>query len=170
MIVYRDVVVGVRKRTLWYQYGLDKPQGPIDAPDTDLDPKRAVLDTRYRWLADRALREPGIPVPPASHKLVLLFTRGWDRKILNEDELLGGLREAYAPRGYQVRKVAFEKSTSRDLVALLQRAHLVVGMHGSMLSLAGLAEKTAHTASPRKTTASTPGCRNYEPVSNIALG
>lgn len=139
--VWEDVVVGLRKSTVWYDYGFKQHQKPVDSSDADLANRRKAVNKASNWLSTRILREPGF-APPVKRQ-VLLFDRGANRKIVNSDELLGSLKAEYEPRGFEVRRVMMETHAQRELAALVKSADLIVGMHGSMLALGMLSENAA---------------------------
>eukprot|EP00045_Choanoeca_perplexa_P010109 m.101067 g.101067 ORF g.101067 m.101067 type:complete len:555 (-) comp15157_c0_seq2:41-1705(-) len=123
VICYRDVTLGLSKRTTWYDYGFDRPQGPI--PGKALD---ATIVHRYAAFVRERLSLP----KPKPNGLVVLFSRTRNRFILNENELIKRFKSDLKRRVVVVR---METHSFRDQVELLSQADAAVGMHGSILIL-----------------------------------
>ena len=80
--VLKTVTAGLSNKATWYQYGFSKPQGPIDRKTVSGDDVRQVS----QFLLRRArVRKPDAPAD------IVIFSRTRNRRIVNEDELLGTL-------------------------------------------------------------------------------
>ena len=78
--VLKTVTAGLSNKATWYQYGFSKPQGPIDRKTVSGDDVRQVS----QFLLRRArVRKPDAPAD------IVIFSRTRNRRIVNEDELLG---------------------------------------------------------------------------------
>lgn len=137
--VWKDAVIGLRKNTIWYDYGFKEHQHPVDVKPSDIVARKESVGKAVNWLSNRALQEPG-PAPPTKRQ-ILVFDRQFNRKILNVDELIKKLSSEYEPRGLEVQKVMMETHSQRQLVALVKSADLIIGMHGSMLGLGMMSQK-----------------------------
>lgn len=124
---FSDVYVGITKATTWYQYGFREPQGPI--PGHTVTAHEITMFTRY--LKDR-LETHSITVPNGKDYIVL-FTRKHNRLILNEVDLTLAL---VTQLRVKVITVGVETHSVAEMVAILSKAAVLIGMHGSLLSLA----------------------------------
>ncbi|KAJ3046071.1 Protein O-linked-mannose beta-1,4-N-acetylglucosaminyltransferase 2 [Rhizophlyctis rosea] len=141
---FRDAVVGNSKLTTWYQYGFDKPQGPIE--------DKAVNGMHVREVAEWFVRRLGLPVgededynrfidkpqpePPGNSvdyigtDLIVILSRKSNRLIINEEELAAHLTKEF---GMETKFVRNEDLSFDDQIRVLRRARMVIGMHGSIL-------------------------------------
>jgi hypothetical protein len=76
----QTVTAGLSNRPTWYQYGFSKPQGPIERKAVDGDDVRRVA----RFVVRRAR------LRPLKNRVdVVVFSRSRNRRITNEDGLVG---------------------------------------------------------------------------------
>jgi len=84
----QEATAGLSNQATWYQYGFGRPQGPTG--------NRAVTGEDIRVVANFILERAAIH-PPEEPIDIVLFSRTRNRKILNEDELLGGATHLKRP-------------------------------------------------------------------------
>ncbi|KAJ3055011.1 Protein O-linked-mannose beta-1,4-N-acetylglucosaminyltransferase 2 [Rhizophlyctis rosea] len=182
---FRDAVVGNSKLTTWYQYGFDRPQGPIE--------NKIVNGMHVREVAEWFVRRMGIPlgededynrfVGKDEDKLVevgkagkdldyigtdviVILSRKSNRLILNEKGLAKHLEKTY---GMEVKFVRNEDHSFDEQITILRRAKMVIGMHGSILVMGMFCRRgtvlvevypfgvPAHHYTPYRTMANLPG-------------
>ena len=125
-ICFTDAVVGLSKHTTWYQYGFEKPQGPIqDSNVSATDIHRFCSFVRTRLNISENNESNG--------NLTVLITRKYNRLILNEFNLSFVLAQTLHTK---VLTMAIETHSMTELIAAVSRAKVLIGMHGSLLSLA----------------------------------
>lgn len=153
LVCFRDAHLGMHRPTTWYDYGFDKPQGPIANKTVSGHALRRAAD--YLRAGLRAESESTEPV-------IVVFSRGRNRRMLNEAALAAGLAQRF---GLAAEVVSLETHTLRQVIQLLGRARLAVGMHGSILITAlflrpgaGLVELFPYAVPPE----------NYTPYRTLA--
>ena len=124
-ICFADVYVGLSKETRWYDYGFDQPQGPIKGHKvTAQQIKPAVEFLKARM---------GIIASGSSGKEAVILSRRHNRLIVNEAELSV---ELAATLGVRVWTLSLEEMSLEEIIKRISSAAVVVGMHGSLLTLA----------------------------------
>jgi len=123
---FRNAYVGISKYTTWYQYGFIEPQGPIQ------DIKLTADDIRHfcRFLC---MQLNITEVPSNSERIIVLLSRRYNRLILNEIELTFALAQNFHQK---VVTVAMETHSLTDMIRLVSKSSILLGMHGSLLALA----------------------------------
>ena len=123
---FKDAYVGISKATTWYQYGFREPQGPIPGSQvTARDVKQFTTYLKSRLGTD-------FMQVPNGQNYIVLFTRKHNRLILNEVDLTFALvRELKI----KVLSVGVETHSVSEIIAILSKASILMGMHGSLLSL-----------------------------------
>lgn len=124
----KDALIGTSKIMMWYQYGFgNQVQGPIkDSTASRVELAKAAADIRAFF---------GVATyPKDQRRLAVILARRRNRRILNEDQL----EECLSQNHFQVRRVSLEKNSLKELVEIFSKAHVLIGMHGSLLGLAGL--------------------------------
>lgn len=128
-ICFTDAIVGLSKHTTWYQYGFAEPQGPIRNHNvTSWDLRRFGRFVKSRL----KIGEPEEHDEPNTQTTVLL-TRKSNRLILNEFDLTLALAQSLHMK---VITMAIETHSLTDMITALSMATVLIGMHGSLLSLA----------------------------------
>ena len=123
----RNAYTGISKSTTWYDYGFSKPQGPID--------NYKVTGSVIHGLAKYVLKQfhSSDEIEPSSAEYLVLLTRQQNRKILNEVDLT---LEIVQKLGIKVLNLNFEMFEFSKIVSLVHHSKGIIGMHGSLLSLA----------------------------------
>ncbi|XP_013383567.1 protein O-linked-mannose beta-1,4-N-acetylglucosaminyltransferase 2-like [Lingula anatina] len=152
LVCFQAATVGISKQTTWYQYGFKEPQGPL--PHVEIN---ALEITQFTAFMKRRL---GISDGPLSEKIIekqtygadsdktsseeqyikqsdqqniiVIFSRKQNRLILNEVELSLSLAEKF---NMQVISVSMETHTLSEMIVVVSRAKIAVGIHGSLLIL-----------------------------------
>jgi protein O-mannose beta-1,4-N-acetylglucosaminyltransferase len=152
VICFADLIVGNSKEATWYDYGFfAEPQGPIEGGD-----KKKKLDGfKVREAADYLLNYYGIEGAKEavvlktlkgiasrrtpSDKLatqsfyISIFSRTKDRLILNESDLARQLEQAF---GLPVKLVQLENLGFNEILQIMSRTLIGIGLHGSALIFA----------------------------------
>uniref|UniRef100_T1IYY5 Glycosyltransferase 61 catalytic domain-containing protein n=1 Tax=Strigamia maritima TaxID=126957 RepID=T1IYY5_STRMM len=124
---FKDVYVGLNRNTVWYQYGFTEPQSPwVNRTVTAMDIQRF---TSYvtSFLAGRLLPStcPAIP-------LTVLLSRKNTRLILNERQVTEMIEQQTITT---VITLSLDDHSLVDLIAHIQCAKILIGMHGALLVL-----------------------------------
>lgn len=150
---FKRAIVGNSKRTSWYQYGFSSPQGPIPEKNVSGYHVREFSD----YMIDRSIqhyRSGKIHLMNSNPKdvetnilfnlfkqkhsgyesddLIVVLSRSENRLILNEEELKNRLEEKFRLRTLYLR---MESHPIEEQIDVMRRAKIVVGMHGSILSM-----------------------------------
>ena len=123
---FRQAYVGISKYTTWYQYGFVDPQGPVHDITVTADDVRHFchfLRTKLNMTEDLS----------SSERIIVLLSRRYNRLILNEIELTFALAQNFRQK---VITVAMETHSLKDMIYLVSKASILLGMHGSLLALA----------------------------------
>ena len=124
-ICFVDAYVGLSKETRWYDYGFDKPQGPIK------DHKATARHIRPAAEFFRA--RLGISNSQSDAKEAVILSRRHNRLIVNEAELSF---ELAANIWVQVRTLSLEDVPIEEIIKRVSSAAVATGIHGSLLALA----------------------------------
>lgn len=177
-ICFEDVVIGNSKEGTWYDYGFFRePQGPIakTGPNGAVVREAAEYLLKFynvpRWnekevarLMGRLARGPLHPADRANRRYyVSVFSRTRDRLILNERELLKRLGTQY---GLPVQLVQLERLDFGEIVEIMSRTVVAVGLHGSALIFAMFMPRRAVLV--EMFPYAVPG-ENYSPYRTLAL-
>ncbi|EGD77857.1 hypothetical protein PTSG_12894 [Salpingoeca rosetta] len=137
---FSSLRVGISKRTTWYDYGFEHPQGPLPSKDVDGRDLRVFarfLISKLEQLAPAAASSSSqvsssSVSPPAirPQSPIAVFSRTRNRFILNEAKLIRTLRAAFH---VPVVVVRMETHTFEEQVAILSTCRAAIGMHGSMM-------------------------------------
>ncbi len=123
---FRDAYVGISKETTWYQYGFREPQGPIPHHTVT-----ALQINQFTSFLKHKLNTSNLFVPNGNSYIVF-FTRKHNRLILNEVELTFALVREFKMK---VLSMGAETHSIAEMIAILSKATILIGMHGSLLSL-----------------------------------
>lgn len=129
-ICFTNAIVGLSKYTTWYQYGFAEPQGPIQNHNV------TAWDLRRfgRFLKSRLnITETEERYEPSTARTAVLLTRKSTRLITNEFDLTLALAQSLHMK---VITMAIETHSLVDMIGTLSTATVLLGMHGSLLSLA----------------------------------
>lgn len=149
-VCFSDVVVGNSKANTWYQYGYKTPQGPLPKQASGWEIREAAKhilrrlglpphwqDTREiqtKFMRHALSQQGSIPEWITRSDLAVgIFSRRTNRLILNEDDLLRRFQERF---GLPVRFLRMEDHSLSELIALLQKTPIAIGMHGCLFTLA----------------------------------
>jgi len=123
---FREAYVGISKYTTWYQYGFVEPQGPV----RDI---RVTADEIRHFCHFLRMELNITEVPSNSERIIVLLSRRYNRLILNEIDLTFALAQNFHQK---VVTVAMETYLLRDMIYLVSKSSILIGMHGSLLALA----------------------------------
>ncbi|XP_077982442.1 protein O-linked-mannose beta-1,4-N-acetylglucosaminyltransferase 2-like [Glandiceps talaboti] len=125
LLCFRTLFVGMSKSTVWYQYGFNKPQGPVD------DIK--ITGTQIKHFSDFVRRRLNIrDEKDDSDEFIVILSRKINRLILNEAQLMFALIQEF---GMKVITVSQETHTIKEQIHIVSKAFILIGVHGSLLSL-----------------------------------
>lgn len=124
---FKDVYVGLTKSTIWYQYGFSKPQGPI----SDIMLGAPEIRKFTNFIISRN-NFSAIDTYNKSHHYGILLSRKQNRIIINEIDLSIALAREFNMRIFIV---GFETHSLSEIIALVSKSLLLIGMHGSLLIL-----------------------------------
>jgi len=155
-ICFRDAVLGNSKLGSWYSYGFLKPQGPIPNKKVSgllirevasylirrfhlplwnensirgiLGDLRVIIEGRRK----NGGRRDSLFKNLSDHHYITIFSRKFDRLILNEDDLAKELQRNY---GLEVKFVRIEDMHLLEQISILKNTVVAMGMHGSALIL-----------------------------------
>jgi len=123
---FRKAYVGISKYTTWYQYGFVEPQGPIH----DI---RVTADNIHHFCYFLRMQLNITEVSSNSERIIVLLSRRYNRLILNEIDLTFALAQTFHQK---VITVAMETHSLKDMIYLVSKSSILLGMHGSLLALA----------------------------------
>lgn len=115
--------VGLSKATTFYDYGFRRPQSPIQRSEE----QSLLISKTVRQLSDHL-----IPVDECPLNYVILISRQFNRKIVNELELIELLAN------YTKLSVVVVKDLDNNFESILEKmvcTRLLIGIHGSALVL-----------------------------------
>ncbi|XP_072024145.1 protein O-linked-mannose beta-1,4-N-acetylglucosaminyltransferase 2-like [Amphiura filiformis] len=142
LVCFEDVFLGLSKQTTWYQYGFDRPQGPLANSKVTATEIRVFTNAFLESLnmsngnqEDHQLRGQA-QIPKGQSKVkgqnqACLFTRESNRLILNEADVISTIAQHFDT---ELSSNLYKNSLSM-LLQNIQKCKLVVGMHGSLLAL-----------------------------------
>lgn len=178
VICFEDLIIGNSKEATWYDYGFfSEPQGPIGG-DKKLDgfKVREAADYLLKYYGiERAKEEAVIKTMrrissrSPSDKLtsrsfyISIFSRTKDRLILNEADLAKQLELRF---GLPVKLVQLENLGFNEILQIMSRTLIGVGLHGSALIFAMFMPR--HAILLEMFPYSTPG-ENYVPYQTLSL-
>ena len=130
---FSNLHVGLDKTTIWYDYGFFQHQHPL--PKSIVETER--IRRSFKEFTGQVLSE-GVKIK-CDEKYTLLVSRGYTRKILNEDELITFI--SFKTDG-KVLTVDLESDVSfQTLAKKFHCASIIISMHGSALIFALFAKK-----------------------------
>ena len=124
---FKNIYVGISKSTTWYQYGFRQPQGPL--PSIHISAHEIRQFTEYLKKRLHSDRRDSLP----TQEYAVLLTRKHNRLILNDLDLSLVLATQLK---LKVMAVGIETHSLAQIVSMLSKASVLIGMHGSLLSLA----------------------------------
>ncbi len=176
VICFDELIIGNSKEATWYDYGFfAEPQGPIGG-DKKLDgfKVREAADFLLKyygidWVSEAAVLKTmkrvanRKPTDSAPAFYISIFSRTKDRLILNEADLVKELERRF---GLPVRLVQLEKLAFNEILQIMSRTLIAVGLHGSALIFAMFMPR--HAILLEMFPYSTPA-ENYLPYQTLAL-
>ena len=177
-ICFENAIVGNSKEGIWYDYGFyDEPQGPIS---------KKSIDGKYVVETANFLRNYyGLNLPRKSdikillkeissrkrndmHKIsrdhyISIFSRTIDRLILNERDLMHDMEKTF---GLPVKLVQLEMLKFNEIIELMSKTVVSIGLHGSALIFAMFMPKNSILI--EMFPFAVPG-ENYSPYRTLAL-
>ncbi|KAJ3083777.1 Protein O-linked-mannose beta-1,4-N-acetylglucosaminyltransferase 2 [Quaeritorhiza haematococci] len=148
---FSELIVGPRKTTTWYQWGLGQPQGPLMQWGREAVNGYWIREATDWLFAQSLLQQNSTSPTPSSTPsttdleeavqpdLILVFSRTRNRIILNENDLLSTLSTSFPDLKAQFLRM--ENTSLFDLWKIIRRARVIVSMHGAMLAFAMFAPR-----------------------------
>ena len=144
MICFKDAVIGNSKRYVWYQYGFKLWESPTNHTITVSEISSAFRklvgigsDGNLQFLKARKQFYNNVKKRrqhETDNLQAVVFFRKSTRLLLNYEELAGALRVEFK---IQVKKLALEDVSPEAMILEMQKTAIVVGMHGSLLTMIG---------------------------------
>ena len=124
---FQEALVGISKATTWYDYGFKVPQGVKE--------NHTANGQIIHQFASYVTSKLGIMLETESGKsdYVIMFSREFNRLILNELELSFAIATTF---NLKVIRLSLETNTLNEIISSIQSSAGIIGMHGSILSLA----------------------------------
>lgn len=124
---FNEALVGISKATTWYDYGFKVPQHQKE--------NHTVNGQIIHQFTLYVTSKLGITAATGSEKrdYVILFSREFNRLILNELELSFAIATTF---NLKVIRLSLETNTLNEIITSIQSSAGIIGMHGSILSLA----------------------------------
>ncbi|XP_062508868.1 protein O-linked-mannose beta-1,4-N-acetylglucosaminyltransferase 2-like [Corticium candelabrum] len=138
VVCFEDALIGLNKLPTWYQYGFNRPQGPISDSESNgyvLRQFGSFIRSKFGIKEQQDESEVIKLYPKSSIKPrnVVLLSRSMNRLILNENDLATTITSQLETR---VHIAEVESMTLQEQIALVSNASILIGMHGSSLTLA----------------------------------
>lgn len=130
LVCFPEAHVGLSKATTWYQYGFFQPQGPL--PDSGAHSHHLHGVASFLLSGGGSLAEDSCPLCGLGGHLVFL-SRKDTRRVLNEMDLVLAISKQFRVK---VMTVSLETHSLAEVVQVVHSSRGMVGMHGSLLSLA----------------------------------
>lgn len=127
LLCFQESLVGISKATTWYDYGFRVPQGQKE--------NHTANGEVIHQFASYVTSKLGITnvAKPEKSDYVILFSREANRLILNEFELSFAIATTF---NLTVIRLSLETNTLHEIVTRIRSSSGIIGMHGSILSLA----------------------------------
>lgn len=125
IVCFARAYLGLPNKTLWYQYGFFKMQGPLEvpAPDLLLNIRRAAAYLAAHLQQDCMFCTKG--------NYLILLSRKDNRRIINEGELMMSVARATK---LKVLSISMETHSVEEIISSVTKSRGIIGMHGSLLS------------------------------------
>ncbi|CAH1778985.1 unnamed protein product [Owenia fusiformis] len=121
MVCFEHAYIGLAKSTTWYQYGFNEPQGPSGNHVTSVEIKQFTNFVKTQ-----------LDIKPRVSDYLVLISRKFNRKILNENELIQNLVTTFRMK---VISLSVETHSIKQIIEAISVAKVLIGMHGSLLVL-----------------------------------
>lgn len=147
-ICFSNAIVGNSKEGIWYDYGFyDEPQGPISKKSIDgkhalevanflrnyydlILPHKSEIDNLLKRISSRKR----IDMQKINRDYYIsIFSRTLDRLILNEKDLMSDLEKTF---GLPVRLIQLEVLKFNEIIEIMSKTLISIGLHGSALIFA----------------------------------
>ncbi|XP_069504941.1 protein O-linked-mannose beta-1,4-N-acetylglucosaminyltransferase 2 [Ambystoma mexicanum] len=123
LLCFTKSYVGMSKITTWYQYGFVQPQGP--------KANILVSGNEIRQFTKFLMEKMNVSTEGSpNEEYIVLFSRTFNRLIVNEAELILALAQEFQMKTITV---SLEDHSFNDLVRLISNASMLVSMHGAQL-------------------------------------
>lgn len=122
LICFHKAIVGLDKRSTWYQYGFKVPQGPLLKTN-------GVTGREMRGFSAFIAKKLHIEVRGSEY--AVLIVRAYNRKILNAERLV---REINDVAEIPVKMVTLEGDL-KEIIGTISGASILISVHGSALIL-----------------------------------
>ncbi|XP_033755636.1 protein O-linked-mannose beta-1,4-N-acetylglucosaminyltransferase 2-like [Pecten maximus] len=129
MVCFEDAYVGLSMATVWYQYGYNEPQAPVK----DTTASGFLVHNTVDYIVSQLNIEKPPNMMLTSADYFVLFSRKENRRIVNEMELM---LTVSAEVNMKVFVLSLETHSFKDIMHYVQFSRGLVGMHGSLMSLA----------------------------------
>lgn len=128
---FENAYIGLNKLSVWYQYGFEKFQGP--------QVKNTFSGPLLRQFTSYVKEKLKLQQLPTSDPVGVLFSRKFNRKILNEREVSSIMKEQLRIVSGQVdshvKLLSLEENDLSTIISELSQARVAVGVHGAALIL-----------------------------------
>ncbi|XP_055357659.1 protein O-linked-mannose beta-1,4-N-acetylglucosaminyltransferase 2-like [Paramacrobiotus metropolitanus] len=135
LICFGTAAVGAPANTRWYQYGFDRPQGPVSNIPLSGQNIRSFVEFVRSGLE---IQKYDIDMPRFAVRVrqkypyAVFFSRKTNRRIINEADLIHAISAEFKLR---VVSINFETHSLAEIVHLLENATMLVSVHGAQLVL-----------------------------------
>ena len=129
---FQNVVVGVNKKVTWYQYGFQKPQGPINVngyPKEKIQLFKNYFTKRLK-IQDSSIQQQQQQQQQQHESPIVLFKRHYTRRILNEMKLVLKLSSSFK---CVVTTLDLEEDSIKHIINTISNAKILIGVHGAHL-------------------------------------
>ncbi|XP_006816922.1 protein O-linked-mannose beta-1,4-N-acetylglucosaminyltransferase 2-like [Saccoglossus kowalevskii] len=133
LICFRNAFLGLSKSTVWYDYGFTKPQGRVanvKTTATEIRQFTKFVEKRLGIVSDDSRAE----------EFIVILSRKINRLLLNEGELMFALIQQF---GLKVMSLSVETHAIREQIELVSKASVLIGVHGSLMSLSMFLRESA---------------------------
>ncbi|XP_046673489.1 protein O-linked-mannose beta-1,4-N-acetylglucosaminyltransferase 2-like [Homalodisca vitripennis] len=130
-ICFRKIVLGLNRKSIWFQYGFKNVQGPLLKSDLNAIELKQFTDfIKYQL----GIVKGNISSDPQNEKQLIFLSRKINRRILGETEVAEHIKEM-SNRSLKILTMDLSVNSSKELISSLQITNNLIGMHGSAIIL-----------------------------------
>ncbi|KAJ8037218.1 Protein O-linked-mannose beta-1,4-N-acetylglucosaminyltransferase 2 [Holothuria leucospilota] len=119
---FEKATVGLVRESIWYQYGVNKPEGPIE--------NSTVTSEHIRNFTTFVKERLGISDTCPKENFGILLSRKINRRLLNEKEFRSAISDQLQ---FDMVELSLESNSLSYIMEKVSCARLVVGVHGALL-------------------------------------
>ncbi|OWF50877.1 protein O-linked-mannose beta-1,4-N-acetylglucosaminyltransferase 2-like [Mizuhopecten yessoensis] len=129
LVCFEDAYAGLSTAPVWYQYGYIQSQAPVK----DTEASGFLIHNTVNFIVNQLdmQKPPNMMLTPGDY--FVLFSRKDNRRIVNEMELMLSVS---AETNLKVFTLSLETHSLKDIMHYVRFSRGIVGMHGSLMSLA----------------------------------